>query len=598
MPVIPKGNIWGITVKRDGTEWKDFEAVDMERFEWSGALNEPPTGRLVVLIDSRRDATPLKLEDCLSKAIEVEISSPDRESFEGVSGAFKFAGEVESATYMGESDGRARWELVFRHKAHRLMQKACCRTWGSDDYGAVKLQDIVRALLSEAGLSVKALESSALARNAVLQYRETDFNFLLRLVEDMGLWIDFHPDSAADISITKATRGAGEKLTSDNAMDWSLASAPTPNALELVAHPNPLKFRVGAIKESARADKAPSKKAFGEMKVLDYDTGIESDGNAKIASEALLRSMTRSSLTIRATAQNSCYLPGEEVELDAEFLDGVTDLQSKFLVTESEVVFDAEGLTTSFSGHLAGDDYLPARSAIRPRIDGVLPAIVTTSDSSVDQHGRVRVKFPWAEDDQSAWVRVAQPWAGKDRGVQFLPLVDDEVLVAFEHGDPSQPIIIGSLHNSENTIPTQLSGEWTKSVIKTNAQHLITLEDKGGEEFVEVLTGPKGHKIRLDDSDEFIEVTSGGGHTLKLDDKGKKVELKSSGGAELTMDDNSQTVTIKVGGCSIEMAPAGITIKATQVTVKGDAKVAVEGAMTEVKGSGMVKVQGGMTMIN
>lgn len=598
MPVIPKDNIWDIKVKRDGAEWKDFEAIDLERFEWRGALNEPPTGRLVVLIDNRRDAAPLKLEDCLSKAIEVEIAPPGRDSFEGEGDTLKFAGEAESATYLGLSDGRARWELVFRHKAHRLMQSAGCRTWGSDDYGGVKLEDIVRKLLSEAGLSVKKLDSCALARNTVLQYRETDFNFLLRLVEDMGLWIDFHPDSAADLSITKASRGVGEKFTYDNAMDWSLASAPTPNALELVAHPNPLEFRVGALNESAKADKAPSKKAFGEMKVLDYDTGIESMGNAKIASEALLRSMTRSSLTIRATAHNSCYLPGEEVELDGGFVEDVTSLESKFLVTESEVVFSADGLRSTFSGHLKGDDYLPARSAVRPRIDGVLPAIVETSDSSVDEHGRVRVRFSWAEDDQSAWVRVAQPWAGKERGVQFLPLVGDEVLVAFEHGDPSQPIIIGSLHNSENKIPTELSSEWTKSVIKTTAEHLITLEDKGGEEFIEVLTGPKAHKIRLDDKDEFIEVTSGGGHTLKLDDMGKKIELKSAGGAELTMDDNSQTVTIKVGGCSIEMAPAGITIKATQVTVKGDAKVAVEGAMTEVKGSGMLTLKGGMTMIN
>ncbi|MFG0273723.1 MAG: type VI secretion system Vgr family protein [Phycisphaerales bacterium] len=598
MPVVPVDNRWSLVVKRDGAEWKDFERADVERFEWRGALNEPPTGRLVVLIDSRRDAAPLKLEDCLGKSIDVELLPPGRDTFEGESGDLKFAGEGQSATYLGQSDGRARWEIVFRHKAHRLMQKACCKTWSSGDYDDVKVEDIVRQLLSDAGLSVKKLESSKLKRNAVLQYRETDFNFLLRLVEDMGCWIDFHADTLSDLSITRSSRGAGEKLDSDNTLDWALESAPTPNLLDVIAHPNPKKFRVGAIKETAKADKAPSKKAFGEMKVVDFDTAISSEDVAKVAAEALVRSMTSPSLRVRATANGSCYLPGQEVELDNEFLDGVTSLETTFLVTASEVSFTPEGVTSTFSGHLRGEDYLPHRRAIRPRIDGVLPAIVVTSDSDVDEHGRIRVKFPWADDDMSAWVRVAQPWAGKDRGVQFLPHVDDEVLVAFEHGDPSQPIIIGSLHNSENTIPTSLSSEWTKSIVKTKAEHLLTFEDKGGEEFVEVLTGINGHKIRLDDKDQFIEVTSGGGHTLTLDDMGKKVELKSAGGAELTMDDNSQTVTIKVGGCSIEMAPAGITIKATQVTVKGDAKVAVEGAMTEVKGSGMLKLQGGMTMIN
>ncbi len=618
MPVIPKDNIWGLTVKRDGAEWKDFEIADVERFEWRGALNEPPTGRLVVLLDDRRDAAPVKLEAGLGSAIEVVIAPPERDSWDGETDSLIFAGELESADYLGQADGRARWEIAFRHKAHRLMQKANCRFWGeASDYGENKLEEVVRNLLSEAGLNVKKLEASKLARNAVVQYRETDFNFLLRLVEDMGFWIDFHPDSAGDLSITKDARGDGEKLSFANAIEWSLASAPTPNELELTSHANPLEYRVGSIIESAKAPNAPSKKAFGEMKVRDFDTGIESKDNAKIASAALLGAMTRSALTVRARAYGSCYLPGELVELDSEILEGVTGLQTKFLVTESEVVFTAAGIESSFSGHLTGAEYLPPRRAIRPRIDGVVPAIVTTSDANSEEHGRVRVKFPWGPSDQTQWVRVARPWAGKDRTVHFLPLVDDEVLVAFEHGDPSQPIIIGSLHNSDKTLPLELPGNWTQSLIQTRTGHKVTFEDKDGAQFIEVESGEKTHRIRLDDKDAFIEAFTGGGHHLKMDDtqelislksagghelllndKGKKVQLRSSGGAELTMDDNTQTVTLKVGGCKIEMAPAGITISAAQVTVKGDAKVAVEGAMTEVKGSGMLTLKGGMTMIN
>ena len=92
-------------------------------------------------------------------------------------------------------------------------------------------------------------------------------------------------------------------------------------------------------------------------------------------------------------------------------------------------------------------DLINASPARNGRILGVVTGVVT-NNKDPDKLGRVKVRFPWLSDtDESWWARVASPMAGKDRGVFFLPEVDDEVLVAFEHGDPRFPYVIGALWN-------------------------------------------------------------------------------------------------------------------------------------------------------
>src|ERR1700750_2275998 len=93
------------------------------------------------------------------------------------------------------------------------------------------------------------------------------------------------------------------------------------------------------------------------------------------------------------------------------------------------------------------DNTAEARSG---RIYGVVVAVVTNNQDP-DGFGRVKVKFPWLSDvDESSWARIAAPMAGKARGIYFLPEVDDEVLVIFEHGDVRSPYVLGALWNCQD----------------------------------------------------------------------------------------------------------------------------------------------------
>src|SRR6185295_11928909 len=116
------------------------------------------------------------------------------------------------------------------------------------------------------------------------------------------------------------------------------------------------------------------------------------------------------------------------------------------------------------------------------RINGVVVGVVTNNQDP-DGMGRVKVKFPWLSDqDESHWARVAAPMAGKERGFYFLPEVEDEVLVAFEHGDARFPYVLGALWNGKEGPPAKNDdGKNNIRVIKSRSGHIIRLTDEDGK---------------------------------------------------------------------------------------------------------------------
>lgn len=152
------------------------------------------------------------------------------------------------------------------------------------------------------------------------------------------------------------------------------------------------------------------------------------------------------------------------------------------------------------------------------RVYGVVVGIVTNNQDDSGQ-GRVKVKFPWLSDsDESNWARIAAPMAGKGMGVYFLPEVDDEVLVVFEHGRVDSPYVIGALWNGKEAPPADNSdGKNNLRVLKSRSGHTITLDDTDGSEKITITDGKSS--VVLDAAQKSISITSGGDLTIKA--KGK-----------------------------------------------------------------------------
>ncbi|MGD2114432.1 MAG: phage baseplate assembly protein V [Acidobacteriota bacterium] len=214
-------------------------------------------------------------------------------------------------------------------------------------------------------------------------------------------------------------------------------------------------------------------------------------------------------------------------------------------------------------------DLLTDQTAVESRRGKLYGAVVgvVTNNQDPDGLGRVKVRFPWlSQEEESHWARVATLMAGAERGTWFLPEVDDEVLVLFEHGDPRFPYVIGGLWNGGDDAP------------RDNAD---------GENNLRVITSRSGHELVFDDTSgaEQVEIRTAAGHRVLLDD--------SSGGERILIEDHSGANTVSIDSVRGEISIAcqtKLVIESQVIEIKAGASLKVEaGAVLELEGA-LVKI--------
>jgi uncharacterized protein involved in type VI secretion and phage assembly len=204
----------------------------------------------------------------------------------------------------------------------------------------------------------------------------------------------------------------------------------------------------------------------------------------------------------------------------------------------------------------------PAGEKEPGRYYGVVIGIVTNNQDP-NNMARVRVKFPWLSDDnESWWARIAMPMAGSGRGSYFLPEVDDEVLVAFEHGDVRSAYIVGSLWNGKDAPPANNSdGKNNIRVIHSRSGHLVRLDDTDGDEKIEIIDKTGSNKITIQSADNSMSLECAGNMSLKCDGK---LTIDATAGIEMTSD---TTIKIQASATMDIESTAPMTIKGAIVSI-------------------------------
>jgi len=168
------------------------------------------------------------------------------------------------------------------------------------------------------------------------------------------------------------------------------------------------------------------------------------------------------------------------------------------------------------------------------RLHGVFVGIVTNNQDP-DNLGRVKVRIPALSDtEESDWAPIAAPMAGNQRGIYFLPEVDDAVLVAFAHGEPRFPYVLGALWNGKDAPPvTNSDGKNNVRIIQSRSGHVVKLNDEDGKETIEIIDKSGKNSIIISTKDNTLTIAtdkdivlSAKQGTIKLD--AKKVEIGSS----------------------------------------------------------------------
>jgi phage baseplate assembly protein V len=197
-----------------------------------------------------------------------------------------------------------------------------------------------------------------------------------------------------------------------------------------------------------------------------------------------------------------------------------------------------------------------SRSADR-RYYGVVEAIVTEVVDDGDE-ARVKLKFPWFDDGMvTEWCRVAQPYAGNGYGFVFVPEQNDEVLVAFIHGDMRMPIVIGGLYNGKDKPPTSRKKDRDQKMVRTKLGHELLLDDTKKTQRTRIKTAGK-QEIDVDDAGKKVTVKSAEGHSVVMDDGAKSIEVRTSEGQSVKLDGKTGTVT--VSGTTVTLSAGTVNL--------------------------------------
>jgi type VI secretion system secreted protein VgrG len=375
-------------------------------------------------------------------------------------------------------------------------------------------------------------------RRYCVQYRETDLNFVQRMLEDEGIYYFFKHDAQKHTMVLADSAAAHAKVTGYESIlylpkkrrqqreeehFWSLTVAGSlyPGKYSVLQGYDYVKSRPKQpqIEDKLTVHKAPGPK-FEEY---DYPGGLQEKEQAAADAETRMQGNEVANTLIEVEGNTMGLGVGDLVKLHRPLDDmehhpfwSDADFNKDYLITSATYSISINQYET---GNAGADDepfrakytlldshkqFRPARTAPKPRIDGPQTAVIVgpsndTSDSKeeiyTDKLGRVKVKFDWdrspgRNQKSSCWVRVAHVWAGQKWGSVHIPRVGQEVMVEFLDGDPDRPIITGRVYNADNMPPYDLPKNMTQSGIKSRSSkggtdsnfNEIRFEDLKGKE--------------------------------------------------------------------------------------------------------------------
>jgi len=342
-----------------------------------------------------------------------------------------------------------------------------------------------------------------------VQYGESDFAFISRLMEEEGIsfyYTQVQVEKSARLDLVLCDNPQANKARAPiHFADNPNRSADNPyvTRIRLANKVRPgsamirdFDFEKPSYALVGNADKSPPEDLY-EQYLYEHGAFTE-DKSGKRRADVLLQAERRTKRHVAFESNVYDLSPGTVFGVDNHPRDDLDP--SKTLLVVDTLIEGSVGGEWNLSGEAAFTEtpYRPAQRTPRPKISGLQSAIVVGpkgEEIHTDEYGRVRVQFHWDRDGQyddksSCWIRVSQGWAGTAYGMITIPRIGHEVLVGFWEGNPDEPVIVGRVYNNKTRVPYKLPDEKTKSTWKSNSTpnstgfNELMFEDKAGKELV------------------------------------------------------------------------------------------------------------------
>lgn len=603
-------------------EWELIDAVLDE------ALFELPMASFDVLTPGPLPA------NIVGKDLRFELSRADTPS----DAPLLRVGKVVRAEAMQRVDARRfRARVHVSNRGYLLGLARRCRIFHEHT-----ASDIIKKVCGEGAVDAGEVKSTSHQRDYTTQYFETDLDFVRRLCEDYGLLLRWSPDAKDKLYVAPP---GGKEAESVGRFALVLGDdAPTFQSEFVRAFVQESRLAVDRVqvaswdpkrkKDTVAKVAVPGAKQGFQAQVVDHaPAGVRGIAWGMMPDEAAAKAMVTTDDAAtefhRGVSNVRALTAGRAFELDDETDSGrggkycVTRVQHRVTLTDVPGESADRALVYENEFECVLDPFPPRPPRATPRPAALAPVIglvTTIPHQTPSKLGtlEVMVKFPtFAAPNDQVWVRVAQPFAGNGHGIQFLPHINDEVVVQFLDADPDRPVVMGSLYNGADAPPAAIPGQHTRNVIRAMPYHQGAQFDGPDELFfeedasrrivginaaedhvVEVGNDNLQHTVRdrvtnVDRDDKHtvkgamtVEVTKDRTATVKGGDKTtveknhelvvkqgakttvyKKLVISADEGIELQCGDNSVVITPSgitlsiSSGAKVELKPSGVTVE-------------------------------------
>jgi len=437
-----------------------------------------------------------------------------------------------------------------------------------------KDSDIVRSIVGDNQITAGSIDATSETSDFCVQYHETDMRFVRRLATRNGMFAYY---DGKKFYVKKAESSAALDATwPENLGAFAMSLGTGQIEHRSVTYNYEQKKTLSKDSKSitsstslsplARKSQEASSKIFKGSGFRDYAMIKDT----KTLDGLLGRERSRSIGNMMAGTGKS-ILPQMTVGMCVQ-VNGLGSLNGKYFILKVTHQLDDSGSYFNEFKCIPVEAAFPEYDSSRPKVTQLQSAVVTDNEDEEMKLGRVKVKFPWTENDETTWARLVHTHAGENRGFYWLPEVGDEVLVGYEHGNPDHPIVLGSLYNKTDkpVAPEDIVDNNTKSIV-TKAGNEITINDKAGEETIQISNKDGQNQIVLTLDGPKIDITSDGDITLS----GKNIKIEASEKLEMT---SAQDASLK--------SQANVKIEATaNIEEKATGNYDMKGALVNVKGN-------------
>jgi type VI secretion system secreted protein VgrG len=546
------------------------------------------------------------------------VGKPGTVRIETADGGARHLHGIVTRFHQGGRDSRmAHYRVELRPWLWLLTRRADCRVFQNKT-----VPEIVSQVFDDAGCSdyEKDLQGTFPVRTFCVQYRETDFEFVSRLLEEEGILYYFRheqnrhmlvltdhlndlPDCPGQSSVDYHTTEGGH-ADRDTIQSWEKMQELHPGKYAL----RDFNFEDPSNGLSVSAPTADSIGGNSKFEIYDYHIGDYDNSNdggrlARLRIEAEEAAGTR----IRGRSTCRAFVAGHRFTLQQHFRSAINDKQ--YMVTSvahqltqpsslatGEAV-EATSYANDFTCVPVDLPFRPLCTTEKPQITGPQTAMVVGPQGEeiyVDKYGRIKVQFHWdrkgkKDENSSCWIRVSRAWASKMWGQVAHPRIGDEVIVEFLEGDPDQPIVTGCVYNAQTMPPYALPDNKTQAGIVTRSTpdgtasnfNEIRFEDKKGSEELFVQAEKDQNTNVKNDQSETI------GHDQSVEIANDQ-SIHVAKNRTLQVDENDSTTvgkdrSIDVSGNHTESVSGDMSVtvsKGRTLSVTKDLTETVDGAMS------------------